>query len=90
MFQFGQPHRRRDRRRYAYNDLLAVGDFVALPGFGAQHASEVARLLAAQFRHAAAHGIHEESSPGQEIIVRKGKGDRRILKNASVPFFRLC
>jgi hypothetical protein len=30
------------------------------------------RLLAAQFRHAAAHGIHEESSPGQEIIVRKG------------------
>jgi hypothetical protein len=33
----------------------------------------VPSLLAAQFRHAAAHGIHEESSPGQEIIVRRGE-----------------
>jgi hypothetical protein len=39
----------------------------------------VVSLLAAQFRQAAAHGIHEKSSPGQEIIVRKG--DRRWLRD---------
>jgi hypothetical protein len=36
---------------------LAGGDFEALPRFGAEHASEVASVLAAQVRHAAAHGI---------------------------------
>ena len=59
--------RLRDFRQISH---VPVGDFVALPGFGAEHASKVASLLAAQFRHAAAYGIHEESSPGQEIIVR--------------------
>src|SRR5260370_885156 len=48
---------------------LVVGDLVALPGFGAEHAGEVARIVSAQLRHAPVDRIHEESSSGQAIIL---------------------
>ena len=45
-----------------------VRDLVALAGFGAQHPREVARLFAAQLRHAVLHRIHEESPPCHDLL----------------------
>jgi hypothetical protein len=42
---------------------MIVRDLVLLAGFDAQHAREMVRVFAGNFRAAVAHLIHEEPSP---------------------------
>ena len=51
-------------------NVAVVGDFVALPGFHAQHAGQVTSLLALDLGLAVAHLVYKESSPHDCILSR--------------------
>src|ERR1019366_3074286 len=56
-------------RNFGQVRLPAIGNLVALARFGAQHARQMPRIVAAQLRRAAMDGVHKEPSPGQETIL---------------------